>query len=277
MSHSAFKLFDTFTENPPKLEILVEHKESMCLHTIIISEQGSILCGECGLEMNDKDTQDKEWKHYGLNGNKNLMDLVDSNRSYIRKSKDKTIYQDVQNMNISDHIKDIANDIYIEVCGDKVHRGARRKAIVFASIFHAYKLVNEPKSCESLMKIFKVQRKDALKGLKFINDNISKTSPVRTIYITPEHIIHEYLRYFSVSEEKRDDIVQLYNFVKGKSETLNRSRPQSVASGVIWYWIKIHRRQIGVKEFIKKVDLSELTVTKMAKEVARICGNEGII
>jgi transcription initiation factor TFIIIB Brf1 subunit/transcription initiation factor TFIIB len=272
MSDNAFQLFTKIIDDKPSIDI--KQVDQLCEHTNILSEQGSMLCGDCGLEINDKETQYKEWKYYGLNDSKHF---IDPSSCYIRKTKDKTIYQDVQNMNISDHIKDMANDIYVEVCGEKVHRGARRKAIVFASIFHAYKLDNKPKSCESLIKIFKIQRKDALKGLKFVNDNISKNSPIRTIYITPEHIINEYLRKFSVSEDKRIDIIDLYKFVKGKSETLNRSRPQSVASGVIWYWIKTHQRQVGIKEFIKKVDLSELTVTKMAKEVAKLCGNEGII
>ena len=248
----------------------------VCTHETILTDHGFTMCKDCGLEITHKidDDAGKEWKYYGINDTKHS---VDPTRCYIRKTKDKTIYQDVNNMNISNHIKDIANNIYVEVCKGKVHRGARRKAIVFASIFHAYKIDNTPQSCENLIKIFKIKRKDALKGLKFINDNASKDSPIRTIYITPEHLINEFLHNFKVSTEKHDEIIELYNFVKDKSATLNRSRPQSVGAGVIWFWIRLNQRQISIKEFIKKVQLSELTVSKMAKEVARLTGNEGII
>jgi transcription initiation factor TFIIIB Brf1 subunit/transcription initiation factor TFIIB len=261
MSHQDFSLFDKLlTTNVSSIQ-----EETICNHDTIIIEQGMSLCSLCGLEV-QKSIDINEMKH-----------SIEPNRCFVRKIKDKTIYQDLQSLNISDHIKDIANDIYVETCKGKVHRGARRKAIVFASVFHAYKLDNNPQSCESLIKIFQMKRKDALKGLKFVNENSSKDSPIRSLYITPEHLIKEFLYNFHVSEEKRDEIIDMYNQIKDKSVILNRSRPQSVASGVIWYWICLNKKQINIKEFIKKVDLSELTVSKMAKEIARLNGHEEII
>ncbi len=274
-THDLFKIIQD-AHPQPSTDSLVD----ACTHSTLLSDKGAILCGECGMEINNFITPNPEmkhmdeWKYSGIN---DMKHSTDPTRCYVRKIKDKTIYQDLQNMNISDHIKDIANDIYIEVCGDKIHRGSRRKSIVFACVFHAYKLDNCPQSCETLIRIFKIKKKEALKGLKFINDNASKNSPIRTIYITPEHLINEFLQSFKVSSDKKEEIVKLYFFIRDKSATLNRSRPQSVASGVIWYWIRLHQRQINVKEFTKKVDLSELTVTKMAKEVARLCGKEGVV
>lgn len=255
---SEFQLFDKLKQTITTIE---KTNEYLCLHEFIIVEHGMSLCSVCGLEVQKTMTVD-EIKH-----------SIEPTRCFVRKLKDKTIYQDLQNINISDHIKDIANDIYVEVCKGKVHRGARRKAIVFASVFHAYKLNNNPQSCESLIKLFQMKRKDALKGLKFVNENSSKESPIRALYITPEHLIREFLFNFHVSEDTRNEIINLYKQIKDKSVTLNRSRPQSVASGVIWYWICLNKKQINIKEFIKKVDLSELTVNKMAKEVARLTEN----
>lgn len=252
---SDFSIFDKFTkltieDNPTDVK-------DECVHTSVITDNGMSVCADCGLEMHKTNTTD-------------VKNLIEPNRCFMRKSKEKTIYQDLQSLNISDHIKDIANDIYVECCNGKVHRGARRKAIIFAAVFHAYKLDNTPQSCESLIKLFQMKRKDALKGLKFINENTPKKSPIKSLYITPEHIIHEFLSHFHVSEDKRKEILDMYHSVKDKSVILNRSRPQSVASGVIWYWICLNKKQMSIKEFIKKVELSELTVNKMAKEIARI-------
>lgn len=255
MSQFEFSLFDKLNESDESIIF----EEIQCPHTTIITEHGMQFCSECGLEKISPE---------------NTKYMVEPTRCYTRKVKDKTIYQDLQHLDISDRIKDIANDIYVETCKGKVHRGSRRKAIVFASVFHAYKLDNNPQSCESLIKVFQMKRKDALKGLKFVNENSSKDSPIRSVYITPEHLIREFLYSFSVSEEKREEIIKLYNKIKDKSSVLNRSRPQSVASGVIWYWIRSNNKQITIKDFIKKVDLSELTVNKMAKEVARLDGQD---
>lgn len=252
---SDFSIFEKFTpkahlETPPSAQ-------EECVHENVLTDNGMSMCSDCGLEIHKTNTTD-------------VKNLIEPNRCFMRKSKEKTIYQDLQNLNISDHIKDIANDIYVECCNGKVHRGARRKAIIFASVFHAYKLDNSPQSCESLIKLFQMKRKDALKGLKFINEHTPKKSPIKSLYITPEHIIHEFLSHFHVSEDKKNEILDMYHSVKDKSVILNRSRPQSVASGVIWYWICTNQKQISIKEFIKKVDLSELTVNKMAKEIARL-------
>ncbi len=271
MSNTMFDLFDKLTSIPD--DNIVEQKKHICNHSNVLFQKGSTLCGDCGIEVaQEGEDDDKHWEYYGIIDIKNSSD-----RCYIKKTKDKTIYQDLVNMNISDHIKDIANDIYIEVCKGKTHRGARRRSIVFASIFHSYKISNNPQSCESLIKIFKIKRKDALKGLKFINANAVKDSPIRTVYITPEDLIRGFLTKFQVSDDKRDEIIDIYNFVKDKSVILNRSRPQSVASGIIYYWIRLNDRHISIKDFTKKVDLSELTVSKMAKEIARICGKEGVV
>lgn len=249
---------------------VIEPVISECKHTHIAMEHGASLCLDCGIEITQRLNFDKEWKYYGLNDTKHTSD---PSRCYIRKVKDRTIYQDVEHMNISDHIKDLANDIYIQVCGDKVHRGAYRRAIVFASIFHAYKLNHNPQSCESLIEVFKIKRKDALKGLKFISEHAPSDSPLRTIYITPEHLIYEFMKKFNASIEQTREVVELYKSLKGKSSMLNRSRPQSTASGVIWYYMRITNREMSIKDFIKKVHLSELTVNKIAREVARIKEN----
>jgi hypothetical protein len=262
---NGFELFTLINKEEKSTE--VKQDNTLCSHENLICEKGTTLCCDCGMEVNNKVMIDKDWKYYGITDTKHSLD---PNRCYIRKTNDKSIYNDLKNMEISNHIKDIANKIYLEVCNGKVHRGVRRKSIVFASIFHAYKIDNSPQSCESLLKIFKIKRKDALKGLKFINDNISKNSPIRTLYITPEHIISEFLYKFKVSDKKKKEIINLYTSIKNRSTILNRSRPQSVASGVIWYWIRLNNKKITIKEFIKKVQLSELTVSKMSKEVERL-------
>jgi transcription initiation factor TFIIIB Brf1 subunit/transcription initiation factor TFIIB len=267
-----FELFDKFNSNPA----CIEESQPICKHAHLVTEYSSVLCKDCGIELR-KDEPVHGWKSNPRYDNPNSCSQQTSEFYVKRYVKEKSIYSDVQNMNISEHIKDIANSIYTDVCQDKVHRGVRRKAIIFASVFHAYKLDDNPQSYETLIHIFDIQRKDALKGLKYINENISRQSPIRTVYITPEHLIREFLAYFSISEERKAEIIALYHQVKNKSSILNRSRPQSVASGIIWYWIKLNRNQLDMKEFTSRVDLSELTIVKMAKEVSRILGKEGIV
>jgi transcription initiation factor TFIIIB Brf1 subunit/transcription initiation factor TFIIB len=247
---------------------------SPCVHGTLIYENGSAMCNDCGIELHIN-PNNKESVYYSIA--KEKKSYMDPTRCYIRKLKDKTIYQDVQHLNISDHIKDVANNIYIQCSGEKVKRGCNRRGIVFASIFHAYKLDRNPQSCESLIALFNIERKDALKGLKFINENAPNNASLRTTYITPEHLIIEFVSKFQTTPEQQREIIELYRKIKGRSAMLNRSRPQSVSSGIIYYWLMVAKRNISLKEFIKKVGLSELTVSKIAKEVARILDTPDVL
>lgn len=271
MSFDLYRKLLKETQDSSIDEKLVE-EDNECKHDNYITHHGSILCSDCGMEVNQT-IYDKDWKYYGIN---DVKYSSDPNSCYIRKDSEKTIYGDLENMDISQHIQDIGNTIYMQACNG-LHRGGFRKSIIFAAIFHAYKIDNKPQSCGKLIKIFDIARRDASRGMKFINENTPKNSPLRNIYITPEHMINEYLQSFSVSEDKQQEILDLYNYVKNRSSILNRSRPQSVASGVIWYWIKLHKRNISIKDFTKRVGLSELTVNKNAKEIARLCNTDDII
>ena len=51
---------------------------------------------------------------------------------------------------------------------------------------------------------------------------------------------------------------------------MNRSRPQSIASGLVRYYILLRKKDISMDEFRVKVDLSELTIIRIVKEIARI-------
>ena len=78
---------------------------------------------------------------------------------------------------------------------------------------------------------------------------------------------------FSVTEEQKAEVIRLYEFIKNKSSKINRSRPQSVASGLTYYWIFNNKKQISLKEFVEEIGLSELTVARIAKEISTIIEN----
>ena len=81
--------------------------------------------------------QDKEWRYYGQADNKRLSD---PNRVHLRKIEDKNIFKDVENMGFSDKIVYIANQIYLQVTNGQIFRGNSRKSVIFACIFHSFKI-----------------------------------------------------------------------------------------------------------------------------------------
>ena len=151
--------------------------ESACPHTNMANEKGIDVCMECGEEITKKIQHTKEWRYYGQSDSRHSSD---PNRVQIRKSEERSIYKDVENMGFSDKIISEANKIYFQVTQGQIYRGNSRKSIVFACIFHAYKLSGKPQSHEKLIHVFDLNRKTGLKGLKHVNLHATKDSKVRT-------------------------------------------------------------------------------------------------
>ena len=51
---------------------------------------------------------------------------------------------------------------------------------------------------------------------------------------------------------------------------LSRARPQSVAAGLIRYYIIKQDREISMEDFKEKVQLSDLTINRIVREITRI-------
>ena len=252
-----------------KVDVNVKDLEDIhfeiCKHLNYNGEGSIIFCIDCGEEMEKTMFQDKEWRYYGQSDNKRTSD---PNRVTPRKFEDRNIYKDVENMGFSDKVVHLANQIYTQVTKGQIFRGNSRRAIVFASIFHAFKLYGKPQSHDKLIKIFDLDRKLGLKGLKHVNLNAPRDSLIHTTYITPENLIEDIMDRFKATKDQKEEVIELYNKIKNKSSKINRSRPQSVASALTYFWICYKGMDITLKEFAKKSDLSELTIDRLAKEIA---------
>jgi transcription initiation factor TFIIIB Brf1 subunit/transcription initiation factor TFIIB len=233
-----------------------------CEHQNIITEHSISSCAECGMEV-VKNTSD--W----LNDFEDIKN-VSSQQYCIRKVKTKSLYDDIQHLNISQRIKDIANDIYLSIC-ENTRRGVTRRGIIFGCLFHAFKIIENPQTCDKLTQIFNIERKDALNGLKYIHKNAPKQASLRHAYISVENIICDFMIKFNTSLENKEQILNLYRKIKNVSSMLNRRRPQSVSAGIIYYYMtEVLKRDISIKDYRQVVKLSELTIQKICKEVSRL-------
>jgi transcription initiation factor TFIIIB Brf1 subunit/transcription initiation factor TFIIB len=272
---SEFKLLDEVLSNYNNLRFsdkdttigITQQIEKICLHENVIDENGGKLCTECGIELQKNISLEKEWRYYGANDTKHTSD---PNRCHMRKIEERSILKDVEPYGFAPKVVSRADIYYKEVTGGKIYRGNSRKSIVFACIFNAYKTLNTPQTCTNLIKIFGLERKAALNGLKHVNLHAPKDSPIRTTYITAENLIEDVMKKFNANKEQVSDVTTLYSRIKNRSTMLNRSRPLSVAAGLVYYYTLITKKGIPIKKFVEKVQLSELTVNKLAREISKI-------
>jgi len=247
------------------IEVKTKIESVSCSHINTINESGTFSCKDCGVEISKVMSYEKDWRYYGSDDTRKNSD---PNRCHIRKIEDKSIFRDVENFGFSDKIVNTANDIYSQVTKGKIYRGNSRKAIIFGCVFHSIKLNGKSYSCESLREIFKLDRKVILKGLKHVSLNAPKSSQVKNKNGTYE-LLDEYITKFEIKDKDREEIIEIYDKIKNKSTIINRSRPQSVISSLIYYFLckKNGSNNVNIKDFIKKVKLSELTINKISKEI----------
>lgn len=245
-----------------------------CTHAITNSIQGTIICASCGLELYTNLSFEPEWRCFENS-------TVDGTRCYIRRIEDKTIFKEVDGLGFPEDIVTDANKLYILVTEKKSRRGKFKKAVIFACIFNAYKKANIPETPESIGEKFKLNKKEITKGL--INFNLElKNLKIDTnpLYIPSIVYIPDIMKRFNLGLNHVKNVEKIYNLINNKSELINHSTPQSVISGLIFFYFKLlHTQGIGYVnvnslDFSKIVGLSEITINKIARECNTLLGNK---
>ncbi len=254
-----------------KVGITPKTKTKKCLHESIINEGGIDICVSCG-ETIQLETFDTEWRYYGDN---------DSNKSYdpsrcqYRKVQDKGIKIDLEKLGFSREIIDKADYYYQKVTKEDIKRSKIRKGIMFACVLYSYKFIKKHITTEELDDIFKIGRRNMSKGLTYFKTRIPKDELINldSEYITAEHYIPSILEKFNVKQEHVKYILSLYKQLNDKSALINTSNPQSVSSGLVYYFLKKLNIDITPSNFGKLVGLSEITISRISNEIEDILVN----
>jgi hypothetical protein len=245
---------------------------SRCDH-FHVEKKGNIeICVDCGIEIEQEISTEPDERYYGENDSKHSSD---PNRCHLRKYEEKTIYKDIEEMNFSLDIVECSNDLYFKITSGSTKRGNIRKALVFACVFNAFKQKGDPQLPDELRKKFNITKQQVSKGLNFFNRQYGKTK--RMSQTSPSAFISKIMSRFNASRKQVSDVEKLFDKIQNKSLLLNRSNPLSVISGLIYYYCKSIGRSISCSHFSEIVELSELTIIKIAKEICEVLGTKNEI
>jgi len=244
----------------------IKKNSSVCAHIEIIEDGCVTVCIGCGEEIEKIIQHEKEWRF----GESKIGG--DPNRVQIRKIEVKSIQKDVETMNFSQTIIDLADTIFKEATDGGIYRGDSRKARIFASIYYAYKILGIPQPKEQLRQSFNIDNATASEGIKFIELNSPETSKVHEVYTTTEDLIIDVLSKFRVTENHKNQVLSLYEKIRNRSSEINQARPYSVTCALIYYWMRRKKIDIKIKDYVRKVELGENTILKLTKEISLIFG-----
>ena len=233
------------------------------LHTCK-TDSGRLVCLDCSLEIQEEINHEQEWRYYKENDNKNTSD---PSRCQIKRIVDKGIRKDLEKLDFCTDIIDLADEYYNEVTKGEIKRSKLRKGLMFACVFEACKKLKLPKTPDELCKIFNINRRNMSKGLTSFKLGKTKEYDTEPTHITAEHYIPKVLEQFQVRDEHVKKILDLYDQLKHKSRIINTSNPQSVSSGLVYYYFRKNNIELSEAKFGKIVELSEITISRIANEI----------
>lgn len=258
--------------NPPKEDLISESDPTSntgsdeCKHSETTIEDGRNICTQCGEHLTLEYDQEQEWRYYGEHDNKHADD---PSRCQYRKSPEKGIRKDLEKFNLPVQIINLADELYFEVTKGEIKRSNLRKGIMFACVFEAYKELKNPKTPEELQTMFNLDRKNMSKGITYFT---LRTPNRQRYYITAEHFIPKILNMLKINDEHIQNVLGLYKEFEKRSSSVNHSNPQSISSGLVYYYLKKITADITAAKFGKIVGLSEITISRIANEIEDTLG-----
>ena len=273
----ALKAYKSTPQNNTIEETQNKHqtkKDNCCEHKDTVNINSIITCMDCGEEVSKCIMHEQEWRYYGSSDTKSS----DPTRVQARKTDEKSIYKDVETFGFNRKVISKANEIYLETSkGNQIFRGNSRKAVIFACIYFAFKLLNIPQDHENLIELFGLTKRHGLKGIKTVNNNAPRESEIHNAKITPIALVKDLMNKFKANNDQIETVCKLYSKIENRSSKLKRCRLQSCSAGLVYYWIKLENIDILLTDFAAIAALSQLTITRMAKEIANVLGTPDII
>ncbi len=242
-----------------------------CLHKNRYENgNGLYSCKDCGTEVEIYDFE-PEWRYYRFSDNGSSKDPSRCHNSSGNNRGLEKLFSD-HGIEVHLAIRAQVEKKYRTVVGKETVRGKGRKSIVAACLFHTFKEFGEFRTSDYVRNLFDLTKKNMSDGLTkyykaFPNDRINTTSA--------EDLIPWVLQLTGVHKEHKEKIKSIAKYLEGTSRLLKRSSPQSVASSIVYFYLCLnpeYKAELGLtkNKFSEKALLSDITVGKLVKEIARV-------
>lgn len=251
-----------FSESAATTTIESSESESECKHLeTMTTDSGNIVCCNCGLQLKET-LVDTEQRYYTPG------DSTNQSRHHTKKSEARSLFGDLEKHSFPKPVAELSNTYYTQLIDGHIYRAKTRTAIVFACVFNAFKALKEPRSPEEIARAFDLDKKGISRGLKrfssFFKGSMSHD------HINALHLIPKLLSELNITNPLVfEDLTKIYNFVIKRSSLYKSSAPQSVAAGLIWFYLKKAKIDVPKQRFAQVVGLTDITYTKLADDTAR--------
>jgi len=228
-----------------------------CQHTVKTFENNAYICSLCGEEV--ETYLDAE------------CPVSEYTQSFMSQPRTRTIQPLLTTMGFPADVRELADTIYLRLTNGDIHRGKPRYSYILASVFEAYKqLGHDTITMHYLRNRFDLSKNRSHPGRKKVMVKAKQENTITSSYTSPVNLVPEMLSKWKVSESSLKEIGDIYAEVEANSDINERSRPNSIAAGLIYYYMLRTGRGCKLQEFAKTVGIQENTIKKVACNISKV-------
>lgn len=277
-----------------------------CQSENLVSDDGIIVCEDCGVDNGAIIDYQQEWRFYGSEDTKHSSDptrcgmpinplLPDSSMGTIILGRGFEKYRKINNWNsmtykersllkvfkniqsksdendISICIIDRAKIMYKTLSEDTIKRGKSRKGLIAACLYNSCKDKNDPRSTKEISQMFGLKIKKMTSGCKQFNEmmyhnNSDYISKIKPT--SPEDFIERYIMVLKLDKKNKERAVYISEMAS-KLGLVSENTPASIAVGSIYLTSQVYGLGITKKKLSEVCEISEVTISKTYKKMVK--------
>lgn len=235
--------------------------KNVCKHSETYRVNGSTFCSTCSEEV------------FSFSKDDNVFFDDTTSKTLFTKKQNKSIRKELDAYDFPDNVKTCADKLYAEKVGNNTYRSNVRKEVIFGCVCEAYEQLKIYKDPQEISKIMGIKNKGMSRGLKHCSPLCTgKATKTELFMLSPIDLIPKMLENIGIEYDKShiDDISNIYNYVRKRSDLINRSSPQSIASALIFFYLRNKDQKVVKSEVARNCGVSAVTISKLDAEITSV-------
>ncbi len=187
-----------------------------------------------------------------------------------KRAVNHSIMKDIQNLPFKDNVKELANQIYVEINNGGVKKKSKYRAI-FYCLFQAHQKLGKVIDPCWLAAVVGLKANKTSKAMNYYNSRQYDGEYKNEIsYVSPTDLIVFYCDLLHLTEDTTSSIIGFYNMIVAKDGNIANRPPRPTVAGVIHYYLFINGVSVDEREFAEVFRLSQTTISTASRIITNV-------
>lgn len=190
---------------------------------------------------------------------------VEDKRNLSVPLKEISVLSELDKIKITDEAKIAVTKLYQRATNGKIRRNAPRRATIYCCLIHVCKtnrIIFDP---DEYRKLLNIKKKDINNIAKTITCNL----PDINISVKIEDLLKCLMAEYNIKDDCFDDLMFIYDKCNKQSMIFNSSKMNTLAVGLIYYYLITYLEDFDKEEYFKESKVSKPTIIKVYDEIQK--------